>query len=202
VAQQQATRFFLEGLWQQYIKEPVVFAFYARDEFGNLADTPAQIQAFLTGPAEYEATLARLNVGVFKFEFANCEVVGDYQLCVLVNGYQIYQWLVQLRPRTAASGTTVSFFLDGPALAGGKVGAPQHININVRNANREPVDVDINDFNVIVGGNLVNKKAVVTHESKGRYKASFTVDKMGPCGIDVRYMGNSIMMPPPTVQYW
>lgn len=198
----QATRFFLEGLWQQFTKEPVVFAFYARDDFGNLADTPAQIQAFLNGPSNFQATVERQQVGIFKFEFAEIDIVGDYQLCVLVNGYQIYQWLVQLRPRTASAGQTISFFLDGPALAGGKVGSPQHININVRNALREPVDVDINDFKVIVGGNIVNQQAVVTHESTGKYKGSFTVNKQGPCGIDVRYMGNSIMMPPPTVQFW
>lgn len=108
------TRFFLEGLWQQYINTRVTFKLLAKDDFGNPKDTPAKITAVLRGPKEWEvevwilsgythsvqATVAREETGVYVLEF-NPDFEGDYQMFVMVNGHLLYQWLVQLRPQTA-----------------------------------------------------------------------------------------------------
>lgn len=48
------TRFFLEGLWQQFINTSVTFKLLAKDDFGNPKDTPAKITCTLKGPKQYE----------------------------------------------------------------------------------------------------------------------------------------------------
>jgi hypothetical protein len=49
------TRFFLEGLWQQYVDTRVTFKLLAKDDFGAPKDTPsAKITATLKGPKEWE----------------------------------------------------------------------------------------------------------------------------------------------------
>eukprot|EP01126_Amoeba_proteus_P017472 TRINITY_DN1842_c0_g4_i15.p2 TRINITY_DN1842_c0_g4~~TRINITY_DN1842_c0_g4_i15.p2 ORF type:complete len:101 (-),score=11.58 TRINITY_DN1842_c0_g4_i15:34-336(-) len=95
------TRFYLEGLWQQFVNTRVTFKLLCKDDCGLHKDTNATITAFLKGPRDYQAVLFRENLGVYVIEFTNPDCEGDYQMYVLVNGHILYQWLVQLRSQTA-----------------------------------------------------------------------------------------------------
>eukprot|EP01127_Copromyxa_protea_P017368 TRINITY_DN5280_c0_g1_i1.p1 TRINITY_DN5280_c0_g1~~TRINITY_DN5280_c0_g1_i1.p1 ORF type:complete len:201 (-),score=38.39 TRINITY_DN5280_c0_g1_i1:32-634(-) len=197
------TRFFLEGLWQQFINTRVTFKLLAKDDFGNPKDTPASVKmiAVLRGPKEYHATVEKESTGVYALIFDKPDYEGDYQMSVMVNGHLLYQWLVQLRPQTAHSGAAVTFLVDGPGLGNGKVGVPTHLFIHARNGQKQPVDVPIYELQVLLGTSLNEKKARITKESIGEYKATWTLDRAGAYPVDVRYHGNSILVPVPTVFY-
>jgi len=197
-----AIQFFLEGVWQQYVNTRVQFTLLAKQSNGQLTDTKANIEAFLRGPAEYEAAINHEDTGTYIIEFNQPNVEGDYQLHVYADKRELYQWLVQLRNKQSHPGGTIQFFIDGPGLGGGEAGKPVHININVRNTRGEPVDVDIHNFRVMVGANLREEKANVRHVQTGLYRAEFMVAKPGFVPIDVRYAGNSVMNPPLMVTFW
>jgi hypothetical protein len=169
---------------------------------GQLEDCQSPITAVLEGPEYLEARVRRAAQGEYAIEFVEPQYEGDYQMHVLVNGREMYQWLVQLREKRAQPGGTVQFFIDGPGLGGGEANKPVFININVRNLQGEPVDVEILNFTVLVGVSLKQFKAKVEHVQTGLYRAHFTVPAAGMTPIDVRYCGNSVMRPPIMVMFW
>jgi len=198
-----AQQYYLEGIWQQHVRTRVTFTLSVKDMDGHPEDSHFPITAVLEGPEYYEAEVSQIEgvAGQYLLEFTNPSIEGDYQLHVLANGREIYQWLVQLREKRAQPGT-VQFFIDGPGLGGGEAKKAVYININVRNLQGEPVDVDILNFTVLVGVNLKQQKAKVEHSSTGLYRAHFTVGAPGMTPIDVRYCGNSVMRPPLMVMFW
>jgi len=176
----------------------------AKDQLGQLKD-PGNIliQATMDGPDSYEASVEKTSeIGIYHIVFPNCEHEGDYQMYVKVNGHLLYQWLVRLRNKHAHSGAAVLFTVSGPALGGGKAGVPTHLNIECKNPKGDLVDVVNGSLVLIVGGNLNDKKAKVVQQSTGKYKAEFTIDRAGPNGIDVRYLGTSINNPPPVATFY
>jgi len=197
-----AQQYYLEGLWQQFIRTNVAFKFFVKNMAGQLEDSHHPITAVLEGPEYLEAKVRRAALGEYIIEFLDPQYEGDYQMHVLVNGREMYQWLVQLREKRAQPGGTVQFFIDGPGLGGGEANKPVHININVRNLQGEPVDVEILNFTVFIGVSLKQFKAKVEHAQTGLYKAHFTVPAAGLTPIDVRYCGNSVMRPPIMVMFW
>jgi len=197
-----AQQYYLEGIWQQFVRTNVAFKFFVKNMAGQLEDSTWPITAVLEGPEYLEAKVRRAALGEYAIEFTDPQYEGDYQMHVLVNGREMYQWLVQLREKRSQPGGTVQFFIDGPGLGGGEANKPVFININVRNLQGEPVDVEILNFTVLVGVSLKQFKAKVEHASTGLYRAHFTVPSQGMTPIDVRYCGNSVMKPPIMVMFW
>lgn len=84
----------------------------------------------------------------------------------------------------------------------------------LQDAQRQPVDVPLHELVVLIGNSLNEKKARITKDSTGEYKcaigcfeidcfrATWTIDKPGPYPVDVRYHGNSILVPVPIVQFF
>jgi len=198
----QAQQYYLEGIWQQFVRTTVAFKFFVKNVAGDLEDSHWPITAVLEGPEYLEAEVSRKALGEYSIAFVNPQFEGDYQMHVLVNGREMYQWLVQLREQRAQPGGTVQFFIDGPALGGGEAAKPVFLNINVRSVQGAPVDVEISNFNVLVGPSLKQMKAKVERVQTGLYRAHFTVPAAGMTPIDVRYCGNSVMKPPLMVMFW